>query len=298
MMQLRSILVATDLSAAARRAAERAALLARSTGAWIALLHVVNAGALDELRRWFEQGVRAGQSLVDEVTHRTREVAAEVRAAYDVAIDNRTVVGPVIDEIVNAADEEEADLIVTGTLGGGLLRNHLVGSTAERVVRSSRRPVLMVRKTPSGPYRRVLVPVDFSKWSAPSVELAAAIAPDAYFILMHAVKVPFEGKLRLVGVDQSVIDDYRARARIDAMDRMRDLASRAGLRDGAWRAVAPDGDVPWLEILGQETEHECDLIVMGKHGRSAVEELLLGSTTSRVMDDAASDILVASRVAP
>jgi nucleotide-binding universal stress UspA family protein len=294
-IQLRSIVVATDLSAAARRAAERAAMLARSTGAWLSVLHVVNGSALDELRRWLDRSGPAGQSLVDEVSERTRKLADEMRAAYDIPIDNRTVVGPVVDEIVRVADEERADLVVTGTLGGGALRNQMIGSTAERVVRRSRRPVLMVRQIPSGPYRRVLVPVDLSDWSAPSVELAAAVAPEAYFVLMHVVDVPFEGTLRQAGVDAKVIDDHRERTRVEAMQGMHDLAARAGLRDGTWRAMAPDGSAPWAEVVRLEAEQQCDLIVIGKHGRNAIEELLLGSTTNRVIGTSSSDVLVASR---
>lgn len=295
MIRLRAIVVATDLSAPARRAAERAALLARSQGAWLSLLHVVSGSALDELRRWLERDLLTGESLIDELRKRTFELAEELRAAYDIPIDNRTVVGPVVEEIVSVAEEARADLIVTGTLGGGLLRNQMIGSTAERVVRKARRPVLMVRQAPSGPYRRVLVPVDFSDWSAPSVELAVAIAPDAHFVLVHVVSVPFEGKLGLAGVEEQVIDDYRERARLEAMQGMRDLAERAGLRDGTWTAVVPEGSTSSVEIVRLEAEQQCDLIVIGKHGRNAVEELLLGSTTNRVIGSSSSDVLVASR---
>ena len=295
MIALRSIVAATDLSAPARRAVERAAMLAQAADASLTLLHVVNEAGLDELRRWLEQGVAAGQSLIDDVRKRTYDLATEIRLAYDIPVDNRTVAGPVVDEIVSVADEEQAGLVVTGTLGGGFLRNQVIGSTAERVVRRLQRPVLMVRNATSDQYRRVLVPVDLSDWSAPSVELAAAVAPDAYFVLVHAVRVPFESKLRLAGVQDKVIDDYRVRARNEALEGMHDLASRAGLRDGAWRAVAPDSNAPWIEVIRLAAEQQSALIVIGKHGRNAVQDLLLGSTTNRVIGGSFSDILVTSR---
>jgi nucleotide-binding universal stress UspA family protein len=50
-----------------------------------------------------------------------------------------------------------------------------------------------------------------------------------------------------------------------------------------------------MQIVRQEQQHECDLIVTGKHGRNAVEDLLLGSTTNMVIAEAASDVLVSAR---
>ena len=84
-------------------------------------------------------------------------------------VNERTVNGRPVNEIARLADELAADLIVTGTLGGGPFRRHVIGSTAERIVRKSARPVLMVRQLPHESYRRALVAVDFSRWSAPSL---------------------------------------------------------------------------------------------------------------------------------
>ena len=51
------------------------------------------------------------------------------------------------------------------------------------------------------------------------------------------------------------------------------------------------GDAP-LHILGAARERFCDLIVIGKHGRQAAEELLLGSVTKHVLAECQSDILI------
>lgn len=153
----------------------------------------------------------------------------------------------------------------------------------------------MVRQSPHDVYRRVLVPVDFSRWSAPSLEIAMAVAPEAHFVLVHCVEVPFEGRLRLAGVEPGVIEKYRDAARDDARQRLAELATRSGLRDGRWSSLTPTGLDPWMQIVQQEQEHDCDLIAIGKHGRNAVEELLLGSTTSMVIMEGSSDVLVSAR---
>lgn len=294
MIALRCVVAATDLSAPSRRAADRAARIARRASSSLTLVHAVSGSALDELRRWLDTG-GVEQSLLDDVRGRLRDLASQLRDEYEIGVDDLVVIGPKVDEIVRVARERRADLVVTGTLGSGFLRNRLVGSTAERVVRTSSQPVLMVRHAPREPYRRVLVPVDFSAWSGPSVEIAAAVAPDARFVLMHAVEAPFEGSLGLVGIEARIVEEYRAAARSDAVPRMRELAGRAGFQDDRWAALTADGGDAWIPIIRQEQEQDFDLIAIGKHGRSAMADVMLGSTTNRVIGESSSDVLVCTR---
>ena len=51
---------------------------------------------------------------------------------------------------------------------------------------------------------------------------------------------------------------------------------------------------PSLAIGEQEVEQACDLIVVGKHGRSVMEDLLLGSVTSHVLTESVGDVLVST----
>jgi nucleotide-binding universal stress UspA family protein len=294
-MEIRSIVAATDLSAPARRAVQRAAMLAQAASASLTLVHAVNASALNELRRWLDTGGDLERSILDEVRGRVHELAGEIGARYGIAVDEHAVAGRPVDEIGRAAEQCQADLVVTGTLGAGLFRNRLVGSTAERVVRKSSRPVLMVRQSPREPYRRVLVALDFSAWSAASLEIAVAVAPEAHFVLLHCIEVPLEGALSFAGVDDAVIETHCAAAREDAMGRIEDFATHAGLARAQWTPVTPTRQNPWVQLVRQEQERDCDLVVVGKHGRNAVEDLLLGSTTNMVITEGSSDVLVSTR---
>ena len=292
MMQIRSIVAATDLSAPARRAVDRAAMLARERSASLTLVYAVNAPALDQLRRWLDAPGDAERSIVEDIRVRLHDLAHELSSRYKIDVAERVPIGRLVDEIARVADERQADLVVTGTLGAGVFRNRVIGSTAERVVKKSVRPVLMVRQAGQGPYRRALVAVDFSPWSEPLLEITAAVAPDAHIVLTHCVEVPFEGRLRLVGVDERAIEGCRTTARDEAMTRLSELAKRAGLDGKRWTPLAPTGLNPWMQIVRQEQEQDCDLVVIGKHGQNAVEELLLGSTTNMVIAEGSSDVLV------
>lgn len=294
MIALRSVIAATDLSAPARRAANRAAMLASCASASLTLVHVASGSALEEMRRWLDRDGLTEQSLLDEVRQRTRELASELAARYRIVVDHCVVSGTDVDEIVRIAQDRRADLVVTGTLGSGSVRNRLVGSTAERVARKSSQPVLMVRTAPRAPYRRVLVPVDFSRYSGPSIATAVTVAPDAHLVLLHAFAMPFEGSVGLPAITSKTLQD----ARDDAMQLLANLAAREGLEPGRWTPLIQHDGSAWTQILRQEQEQDCDLVVIGKRGRGAVEELLLGSTTNRVIGESSADVLVSTRTDP
>ena len=66
-----------------------------------------------------------------------------------------------------------------GARGAGFVRRIALGTTAERLLRTTRRPLLVVKQKAHERYRRVLVPVDFSPSSAQALALARRVAPDA-----------------------------------------------------------------------------------------------------------------------
>lgn len=296
MTSIRSIVAATDLSVPARHAAERAARVARAGSASLTLAHALSGSALDDLRRWLGTADGAAeQALLADARRRLHELASELELKFGIPVGKHVGAGHVVAEIVRQAEERQADLVVTGTRGADFMRHLLLGLTAERLLKKSSRPVLLVRQAPHEPYRRVLVPVDFSPWSEASVALAGLVAPEAHLVLMHAVQAPFEGKLRLAGVEEDAIRQYRQRAALEAREGLQDLARRAGLAAGRWSPLVPQAGDAGMQIVQQEQEQDCDLIVLGKHGRHALEDLLLGSTTQRVITEAVGDVLVSTQ---
>jgi nucleotide-binding universal stress UspA family protein len=112
-------------------------------------------------------------------------------------------------------------------------------------------------------------------------------------VLMHAFEVPFEGKMRYANISDDIIHEYRILARREALQKLEALRQEANLSVAESMLIVQHGD-PDMRILEQEQERDCDLIVMGKHGENAVEELLLGSVTRRVLEDCVSDVLVST----
>ncbi|MBC5784600.1 universal stress protein [Ramlibacter sp. USB13] len=291
MNALQRLLAATDLSAPARHAVERAALVARATGARLDLVHVAAYSRVDELRR-----LVAG--LPEDVASRMREqtqmlvdaLAAVVRERHGVEAATHVATGPLLQAIDAAAAAVDADLLVLGARGSSMLRHLVLGSTAARLIDVCTRPLLVVKRPAVAEYRCVLVPVDFSEASLPALRLARAVAPRARLVPMHAYEAPFEGKLRVASVEERYLEEYREQARVEAEAKMASLCDEAGLREGTYPMVV-HGSAP-ERILALEDDEDCDLVVMGRQGQSRVEDLLLGSVSRRVLAEAEADVLV------
>jgi len=289
------ILAATDLSAPARHAAARAAMLAAETGAELELLHVIETGVLADLHRLFgERADELDSRLKDQARDVLRQLAAELGAAHGPGIGASVTDGAVLAAIGERADAMNASLVVLGARGANYMRHWLLGATAERLLRKIRQPILVVRQTPHGAYRSALVPVDFSAWSLEAIRQAQAVAQGARLTLLHVYQVPFEANLHLAGVEEEQIQAYRMAAQQQAYNRLHALAAEAGLDSGRHRTLVVHGDAA-PRILEQAEEQDADLIVMGKQGIGAFEALLLGSVTKHILTEAHCDVLVTQR---
>jgi len=295
MKSLTRILAATDLSAPARHAAERAAMLARQTGGKLELVHVLEKNAMTELKRLFEQtGDTLQERMRQQASEALSQLASELSVGEPLEVHHHLLEGAVLAAICDQADRLGSNLVVVGSRGAGFMRHWLLGATAERLLRKTRHPILVVKGVPHQAYDTVLVPVDFSAWSVRAIALARCISPQAQILLLHACELPFEGKMRFAGIEEDTIRQHRETIHREALARLNEVATDAGLTPAQWCPLVAFGNPPDY-ILEQEEEQGADLIVMGKHGTGMTEELLLGSVTKHVLGQANSDVLVVVR---
>ena len=220
MANIKDILVGTDLSERSERAFARAAQLAHDGRATLALLHVVESGlaaAVHERR----------QAFAEEYL---REWLAKLPEAGRAGARFKVVAGEPFAVIIEQARERGADLIVVGEPGKKGLKELFVGTTAERIVRHSDRPVLVVKRPTENAYRRVLVAVDFSEGALRALDAAYQAAPSAQFLLVHAWQVPAVGRGTLEAAEKAMAQEnelLRKRLERRAQDRLVALASPA-----------------------------------------------------------------------
>ena len=138
------ILAATDFSAPSALALEYAHTLARRFDAALVVVHVV------------EEPFPVGSEFYppEVASYRTRlietakgDLANAVATITDVDVTAEVLVGTTARRIIEAAAVHDADLIVMGTRGRGAVAAFLMGSVAERVVRTADCPVLTVHDT-------------------------------------------------------------------------------------------------------------------------------------------------------
>jgi nucleotide-binding universal stress UspA family protein len=289
MSTMRSFLVGIDFSDDSRRAAGRAAVLAGEQGARLDLLHVMSGPSLASLRELFGSAAAPEAALVADAQRMLNDLARELADKSGTQASAHVKVGHVLDEILAAS--ERADMLVLGARGLNPLRELMLGTTADRLVKKCSRPVLVTKRPPQHGYRQVLVPVDFSPHSVAALGTAIVIAPKAELMVVHAFEVPFEGKLWLAGVAEEEIHRYRGQARQRALGNIAALIRDVGGERYRFLSVVDHGDATRV-ILAKEEESGAELVVMGKHGQSIVEELLLGSVTHHVLSQSRCDVLV------
>jgi nucleotide-binding universal stress UspA family protein len=211
---MKRILIATDFSVCARRALEYGVCFARAWSASLDLLHVVEV----------LPGLEADASAADPLMEPRRKESGRILSnlATLVRRDGMEVVwrvrqGIPSEQIVQAAREQRADLIVVGTHGRTGLDHILLGSTAERVIRRALCPVLTVRvarghvaeqdeETPPR-IRHILVPVDFSSPSLDALEYAIQVVDGfgARLTLLHVLEpIYYDLELGLGRIEQEV----------------------------------------------------------------------------------------------
>ena len=293
MKATQTILAATDLSAPARHAIERAFFLAALAGSELHLIHAIELDTLDSLREMLGGDVSAVRAaLENDARARLDQLAGDQAIQRGVSARPRIMVGNPLAVIATEADALDANLLVLGARGESFLRHALLGTTAARLLRkSARRPVLVVKQAPHEAYRSILIAVDFSPVSLYAIRMARQLAPDADLVLLHAFELPYEGKLTFAGVDPQLIRQYVANEGEVRRKQLHELAANAGLTPMEYSGRVSHGD-PAQQIVAMEQEVDADLIVVGKHGAHIAEELLLGSVTKHVLAESQCDVLV------
>lgn len=143
MISLRRILLPTDFSEPSLAATHYALELAQRFGSKLRLLHVIEDPMI--YVPFFESNPLPTREEFEQYAQTRLENWIQPEEAGTVELEYRWVHGKPFVEIVREAREDDADLIVIGTHGRGTAAHLLLGSVAEKVVRTSPCPVLTVR---------------------------------------------------------------------------------------------------------------------------------------------------------
>ncbi len=298
MIDVRRIFCPTDLSEFADRAFRHAVSLARWYEAEVTVLYVVqqlapHSAAFPPYPSWMALNPEARERLRTELDR-----FVEPARAAGVPVRLEISDGDTVSEILRVARSLPADLLAMGTHGRGGFERWVLGSVTEKVLRKAPCPVLTVPPPLEGAaasapvlFQRILCPVDFSEASMMALNYALTLAEesDTELILLHVLDWLAEGE-PLARAESFDMPALRRHLEEDARERLRRAIpeeARAWCRP---HEVVRAGK-PWRQILCLAGEHDVHLIVMGVHGRNALDRALFGSTTHHVIREARCPVL-------
>jgi len=279
---IRKIMVATDFSTRSDRAFRRATLLARSTSSHLVLVHVVDD---DQPARLVEVSQREATILLTELARTVHDVDG-------VPCDAKVMLGEPFQCLSDAAEEFDAALTVMGPYRRQALREMFMGTTVERTIRRSRRPILMANAVPSRPYQRILIATDFSEGSAHALNAARdlGLCQGAEVVLLHVFDAPARGMMFGAALPLEQIKDYIVEEERRAANKMVEFIGQVGFKPK--RQILKLAEEPVSTIIKDCARHErADLIVVGTRGQSGLKTLLLGSVAEGVLQGSEVDVL-------
>ncbi|MGD9905202.1 MAG: universal stress protein [Vicinamibacterales bacterium] len=298
-VRLERVLCPTDFSDFSAAAVSTAAAVAASFGARVRLLHVITPFPIVAPYAAVpgDPGVFAAQR--DQAARALAAEAARVGAA-GVPVDTECRTGPAVREVLGAAADFAADLVVVGTHGRGGFERLVLGSVTEKLVRRARCAVLTVPRAAVGReaaavrWSRILCAHDGSAASQDGVDYAVALAErtGAALVLVSVVEaLPYGGDFTSPAF--AAFHKDRERHAIGALDRALEPAVRT-------RLAVSDRVVygkPWRQILETAGQEGADLLVLGVQGRGAVDLAMFGSTANEVVRHAEMPVLTVRRTA-
>jgi nucleotide-binding universal stress UspA family protein len=223
------------------------------------------------------------------------ELASTIRESDGIECQSHVAIGDAFQGIVRMAEDTGVDLLVLGPHRRQVLRDVFIGTTAERVLRSSRIPVLLANGVPAGAYRKVVIATDFSEYSS----LAAATAKQlgllatVDIIALHVMDPIESGPVNRAAMTIKEADKQVAKLTERLADELAAFARQLDVV-AAHRVIRPSEESTPMAINNYAKDSKADLIVVGTRARSGFEKWLLGSVAEGVLGRADMDVLAVS----
>lgn len=279
---LRHITLATDLTARTDRAFDRAVSLARRWNARLLIVHAVEERpSVTDQPSW-----RRGADPVQ---------AARLKLQFDYpgweGVDTaiEVKIGSPQDVVLDAANRENTDLIITGIAREDYYGRDQLGALVPVLVQRAAAPVLVVKKRLTGAPRRVVVASDLTDSSHAALDLALGLFGPARLTLFNAFDIPYRG---LAG-DKTELERTMRPGVIEECKAM--LVDAAGASAAAQVEIIAELGSPAPILAKLVADRDIDLVVTGTYGRSGILEVLVGSTAMEIMAQVSCDVLVARR---
>lgn len=293
MAEKANVLVATDMSDWAKKAEVRGAVIAKELGGKQFTLSYVQEKAETDVFLKLVSGISdfGEDEVVKKVKDRLQKRADVLAAEQNITVNPVVRTGEIAEETQVVLKTSNADLLVMGKHGHGYHSVPIIGNTPVKIIQGSPCPVLVVRNNPEHPYKRVLIPVEFTEAGAYQIQKALPFIPaDAEITLINVCMPPTQMHQHFVAVSLEMIERFKKRISEEAQNDMKKFVDGLNL-DRPVKTVIKVG-LPHHTILDYVTTENIDLLVLGKKPRNRLAEYLVGSMVHTGLNEAECDVMV------
>lgn len=279
------IMLATDGSEDAQRAAGLAAEISKSTESELHVVHVENEPIMAEVHVAPDvqrMSTQAARQLLDEQSEQVENAGANIA-------ERHLLTGTPADAVIQLAEDIEAGLIVTGSRGREGIQRLLMGSVSETIVRYAHCPVLVVRDERVETFpTRILLATDGSEDAdlalGAAVELANSTGSE-----LHLVTVAL-GYPDYAEEAPEVAEQIRSDAKVTLEEQAKNV-EKAGGKVAEQHLQVAERDRP-QQIVQVAEDIEAGLIIMGSRGLRGLKRMLMGSVSDSVVRHAHCPVMV------
>jgi nucleotide-binding universal stress UspA family protein len=278
----RRVLCATDLTARSEAAVHRAIALARQTGARLTVVHATEDRPPGRVMR-----LQINRAYVQLLAQLDKSFRSDVKF-----VDVVVRAGSARRVIIDTANEVDADLVVMAPPRPRRF-DWIVGTTAERFIRATNRPLLVVHQPVQNSYRNVTLASDLSNASVPMLRTAVrlGVLDHAQATILHALQTPYEHMLRAAGVNEDSIERYHLSYQQETAQRLESMLVAAGLEAERTR-VSVRTDPPALAIREVIEREQPELLAIGASRWFLLKRVFIGSVADELLRAPMCDMLV------
>ncbi len=269
---MKKILVPFDFSKESKYGLDFAISLAEMSNATIDLLYVIEdlgedafissgqtntATGIDDvfILKIIQQSKKKLAKLVEELQAKKIKVVSDIKF------------GGLFKHVASRIDKKECDMVVMGTRGANGLQEFMVGSNAEKVVRSVSTPVITVRKpVKNKDLRKVIIATNFE------------FIPNRVVASLKKMQDWFDFKVVIAHVNTP----HLFHSSHDAMTRLKEISKKAGLANTELVVYNDYNEETGIVNLG--VDYEADLIILGTHQRKGLKRLLYPSVAAYLVN--------------
>jgi len=272
------LLLATDGSQFSEGAIREAIRLAKRCSSKLAVISVIETNPEYETiaPQLLEKSEKTAREHLESVKKQAKQEGVDIVTSILEGEDSYNY-------IAEEAARTKSSMIIMGRRGRTGLKRLAMGSTTARVIGHAPCNVLVVPKAATVAFKNIVVATDGSNYSAAAASEAIGIAKQNNSKLTVIAVVPAElatpTDIDVSMTQQELIADKEMRVAEKNAKAVKEAAAQAGVAVQAFVMTGKPADA----IIETAKEKSADLVVLGSHGRTGLERLLMGSVAERVI---------------